>query len=82
MQRKKEEDNALQLCAWLICRINETTCFSRKPPEKCPKFVVVVIACLTETCAFWLGFSGSLSSIRGGEGEGGGESIFTDVSLW
>lgn len=51
---KKEKNNALQLCAWLICRINETTCFSKKPPEKCPKFVVVVFACLTETCASWL----------------------------
>lgn len=70
MQRKKEENNALQPHAWLICRINETTCFSRKPQEKCPKSVVVVFACLTETCAFWLGFSGSLSSIRGAE-EGG-----------
>lgn len=69
MQRKKEENNALQPRAWLICRINETTCFSRKPQEKCPKFVVVVFSCLTEMCLLAV-FSGSLSSIRGVEGGG------------
>lgn len=68
MQREKEENNALQPRAWLICRINETTCFSREPPEKCSKFVVVAFACVTETCAFWLRFSASLSPIRGGVG--------------
>lgn len=68
--QKKQENTALQPRAWLICRINETTCFSRKQPEKYPKFVVVVFACLTEICAFWLGFSGSLFSISEGEGRG------------
>ena len=31
---KRVDNNTLQSCAWLICRINETTCFSRKPKEK------------------------------------------------
>lgn len=45
MERKTEENDALQTCACLICRINETSCFSRKPQEKCPKFEVVAFAC-------------------------------------
>ena len=56
-KKKKEENNALQPRAWLICRKkNETTSFSWKPQEKknVHSLCVVVFACLTETCAFWL----------------------------
>lgn len=84
-EEKKEENNALQPRAWLICRKKRNNLFfSRKPPgKKGSRLRAVVFACLTETCAFWLRLPRLFVFYqRGCWGWRRRQWVSTDVSVW